>query len=156
MLFFGSENLLHRVQQLDVRVGDVTLNYRLCFCMMSIGPLTARGDPHTLALLTLILRSMEWQSPPLVGTLISLRTPHPPLLCRAATLPLSLPLSLRPLSSLLNLARVLVCPALRGFPGVLIPSVWSGRATAGGSRTQQPRNPFPSALGSLLLIWINT
>lgn len=50
---------MYDVKQLDVRVDDMTLNYHLCFCMMSIGPLTARGDPHMLPLLTLILRSME-------------------------------------------------------------------------------------------------
>lgn len=94
---------------------------------------------------------------PLVHSL-TLRTPHPPLLCR----PLSLPLSLQPLSSLLNLARVLVClalsgcPAPHGFPGVLITPGWSGRTTTSGSRTQQPCNPFHSLLEILLQIWINS
>lgn len=81
--------------------------------------------------------------------------PHPPLLCRPAALPLSVPLSWRPLSSLPNLARVLLslalsgCPALHGPPGVLITPGWSGRSTTGGSRTRQRRNPSRPGLESL-------
>lgn len=83
--------------------------------------------------------------------------PHPPLLCRPAALPLSVPLSWRPLSSLLDLAGVLVslapsgCPALSGLPGVLITPGWSGRSTTGGSRTRRRRrNPSRPGLGRLL------
>lgn len=50
----------------------MTLNYRLCLCTMSMGPLTARGDPQTLPLLPLTLRSGGRQTPQPAGTLISL------------------------------------------------------------------------------------
>lgn len=63
---------MHGVKQLEAREDDMTLNYRLCFCTMSMGPLTARGDPQTLPLLPLTLRSVERQTPQLAGTLISL------------------------------------------------------------------------------------
>lgn len=63
---------IHGVKQLEAREDDMTLNYRLCFCTMSMGPLTARGDPQTLPLLPLTLRSVERQTPQLAGTLISL------------------------------------------------------------------------------------
>lgn len=55
-----------------VRVNEKALNYRLRFCMMSIGLLTAHGDPHMFPLRTVILRSTEKQNPQLVGTLIFL------------------------------------------------------------------------------------
>lgn len=41
------------------RVNNIALNYRLRFCMMSIGLLTAHGDPHMFPLRTVILRSTE-------------------------------------------------------------------------------------------------
>lgn len=50
----------------------MALNYRLRFCMMSIGLLTAHGDPHMFPLRTVTLRSTEYQNPQLVGTLIFL------------------------------------------------------------------------------------
>ena len=42
-----------------LRVNEIALNYRLRFCMMSIGLLTAHGDPHMFPLRTVILRSTE-------------------------------------------------------------------------------------------------
>lgn len=55
-------------------VRATALNYRLRFCVMSMGLLTAHGDPQMLPLLTVMLRSREQQKPQSPGTLI----PPPP------------------------------------------------------------------------------
>lgn len=66
---------MHHVKRLEVREEHVTRNYRRCFCTMSIGPLTARGDPQMEPVLPLTLRSMDRQNPQLVGALIPLALP---------------------------------------------------------------------------------
>lgn len=53
-------------------MNEMALNYRLRFSMMSIGLLTAHGDPHMFPLRTVILLSTEYQNPQFVGTLIFL------------------------------------------------------------------------------------
>lgn len=67
---------------------------------MSMGPLTARGDPQTLPLLPLTLRSVGRQTPQLAGTLISL--------CEST---FSLSLSLSPSSSLPSRRASSVAPS---------------------------------------------
>lgn len=147
---------------------ETALNYRLRFCMMSMGLLTAHGDPHMFPVLTVMLRSREQQRPQSLGALIfpsvcslPLRRPHPPpLRGRSASLPLLVLLSWRPpLSSRHGLARVLVCLAAapHGFPGLLITSGATGDPAAPRlSREKRAEGLFLSPSGSGELCFMGT
>lgn len=144
-------NLRVDIKQLDVRGNDSYLPPVFLYDVN--GPVDGAGRspnaaaPHTDTPLHGVTEPTVCRHTHLPSVPSLLTRPHPPLLSRPAALPLSVPLSWRPLSSLLNLARVLLslalsgCPALHGLPGVVITPGWSGRSTTGGSRTPQRRNP---------------